>query len=141
MNHNRTARLAARALKDRWLTDAAPVSVLRRAGARDIHGEWTEGAAVTVGTYRAVTEPDSAGDERLLEPEGLRTEARRRFFLPSAVRVRAVSATSAGDELEWNGRTYRAESVERWRGAFSVVVGVTSETRGAIPGVVQRPTP
>ena len=63
-------------------------------------------------------------------------EVRRIFYLAPDLTVRPVTEYSAGTEIVWSGRRYRAVEVERRR-EYIKAVGLTAVARDAVPGVVQ----
>ena len=68
------------------------------------------------------------GDERLILPEGLRSEEVRNFWTKSAVASLDLESGQDADIIRYQGSRYRAERVAKWGTDFVQVLGRRIET-------------
>ena len=90
----------------------------RREGRRsEVTGRWEPGGFDRHPTKGAALPLD--GEERLVLPEGSRTENIKRFLLP--LEAVAVGLSSEGDVIEQGGKLFRVERVKKWKGFWEVI--------------------
>ena len=107
--------LSSRLLKDR-------ATVIRNRGRRNQFGEWVASSPVEV-EARCATQPDT-GKDRVLDPEGSRTTARRFFWFLDTVDVRLAGQGQTTDLLRYAGHVYRVIEIQRWQGSHVRAGGV-----------------
>ena len=93
---------------------------------RDAHGNPVAGPSIT--TAIEVVSAPLDGDERLVLPEGLRSEEVRNFWTKAAVASLDLESGQDADIIRYQGSRYRAERVAKWGTDFVQVLGRRIET-------------
>ena len=93
---------------------------------RDAHGNPVAGPSITTAIEVVSTPLD--GDERLILPEGLRSEEVRNFWTKAKVQSVDQASGQDADIIRYQGSRYRAERVAKWGTDFVQVLGRRIET-------------
>ena len=93
---------------------------------RAAHGNPVAGPSTT--TPIEVVSAPLDGDERLILPEGLRSEEVRNFWTKAKVQSVDQASGQDADIIRYQGSRYRAERVAKWGTDFVQVLGRRIET-------------
>ena len=97
-------------LSNRLMRERA--TIIRNVGQRNDFGEWVAGQPVEV-EVRCTSQPDT-GRDRVLDPEGARTTARRFFWFTAQADVRLAGQGQTTDLLRYRGEVFRVIEIARW---------------------------